>query len=183
MKQPITQNNFYAYLLLLVAFFVLLFFTRWMYGDLQVSIDESEQKKIELSQLEQEHSNLTELKNRFDSNESEILEEIAGFTGEFSDKDILEYIHSYAEKINAWNERLIVRDITLSWGNASDLWFQQAEITVSAVFSWEDTLFRFLDYLTDSTGKYKFYITNFNYPMNQVGWNVQVSIPLTLYYQ
>lgn len=183
MKKQVTHNSFYAYILILLSFFIILFFTRNIYDEIQVLLDNTQQTGIELSALETQHEQLTQLRKRFDNSEDEILEEIQWFTWEFSDKDILEYIHSYAEKTNAWNDKIVIRDIVLSENEVSDIGFRKAKITVSAVFSSETTLFNFMNYLTGGTGKYKFYINNFSYPMNKVGWSIQVSVPLNLYYK
>ncbi|MDA9129452.1 hypothetical protein N9J72_03180, partial [Candidatus Gracilibacteria bacterium] len=128
-------------------------------------------------------SELSSLQEKLSDPESEAIQEIQGFTGEFSDKDILEYIHQYAGQVNAGNERIIMRDISINADQVSDIGFDKASVNISAVISSEQTLFNFLNYLTGDDGKYKFYITDFSYPMNEGSGNIQANIPLTLYYK
>jgi beta-xylosidase len=61
MKQY-TQNNFLAYLLILMTFFVILFFTKNIYIDMQVQLDTKEQYSTQLSEKQSELSRLNQLK-------------------------------------------------------------------------------------------------------------------------
>jgi hypothetical protein len=96
---------------------------------------------------------------------------------------MMEYIYSYAQQVNLWDDRIIIRDISLQWGEVSDLGFNKANVNISAIVSSEKTLFALLNYLTNKKAAYRFYITEFSYPMNESTSNIQVSIPLTLYYK
>ena len=183
MKAAHTQNNFLAYLLILGALFVLIFFTRGIFSNMQIALDEREQKSITKEQKKQEASNLDQLKNQLAEEGSSSLEDIQGFTGDFSPQDILEYLHEYAGQVNAGNERIIMRDIDIIWDIQSDIGFNKATINISAVVSSESTLFSFLNFLTGAEGRYRFFISQFNYPMNEGTWNIQANIPLTLYYK
>lgn len=183
MKTSYTQNPFIAYLLMLWALFILIFFTKNIFADMQIALDEREQNRVQNEEKKNTLSELSSLKEKLMQEWSEALGEIQWFTGDFSDKNILEYLHTYAGQINAGNERIIMRDITINGGQVSDIGFNKAIVNVSAVFSSEQTLFGFVDYLTDIEWEYRFYITNFNYPMNEGPGNLQVTIPLTLYYK
>lgn len=181
--QQYTQNNFLSYLLILGWFFVILFFTKGIYINLQEELDVQEQNTIVLSEKQSELSRLNELQNALNQEGSDAIKEIQWFWGEFSDKAIIDYIYSYAQQVNLWKDRIIIRDMSISWDESSDLWFKQAQISVSAIVSSEKTLFAFLNYLTTQDKTYRFYIRNFNYPLNETVSNIQVSIPLTLYYR
>lgn len=182
MKQY-TQNNFLAYLLILMTFFVILFFTKNMYWDMQVHLDMKQQHNSKLTETQSELAGLNELKKSLNKEWNELLKEIVWFTGEFSDVAMLEYIYSYAQQVNLWDDRIIIRGISLDGDNMSDLGFNKADVNISAVVSSEKTLFRFLNHLTNKSATYRFHITDFNYPMNESNSNIQVSIPLTLYYK
>ena len=182
MKQY-TQNNFLAYLLILMTFFVILFFTKNIYSDMQVKLDNKEQQNVNLASKQSELSRLNDLKKSLDEEWNELLEEVAGYTGDFSDTAMLEYIYSYAQQVNLWDDKIIIRGITLDGGNVSDLGFNKADVNVTAVVSSEKTLFAFLNYLTNKNATYRFHITDFNYPMNESNSNIQISVPLTLYYK
>lgn len=183
MKTSYTQNNFFAYLLILASLFVLLFFTKDIFAQMQIALDEQEQQKIIREEKKQTLSQLTALSDKLSQDGSDALAEIQWFTGEFSSEDILEYLHKYAWQVNSGNERIIMKDISINADQISDLGFKRASVDISATFSRESTLFWFLNFLTNSGGKYKFYISQFTYPMNDSPWNIQVNIPLTLYYK
>lgn len=146
-------------------------------------MDERDRQNNIKIEKEQTLSKLSELKNILKQEDSEALQEIKGFTGDFSEKDILEYLHLYAWQVNSGNERIIMKNISVTWDQVSDLGFNKATVDISAVFSSESTLFGFLTHLTGQEWKYRFYITRFNYPMNEKSWNIQAEIPLTLYYK
>jgi hypothetical protein len=166
-----------------MTFFIVLFLTKNLYSDMQIALDAKEQNTVELMSKQSELNRLNELKKELTQEWNELIEEIAGFTWDFSDADMLEYIYSYAQQVNLGDDRIIIRDISFDKTWVSDLGFNQARVMVSTVISSEKTLFAFLNYLTNKKAAYRFYITDFNYPMNEWKTNIQVSIPLTLYYK
>ena len=178
-----TQNNFIAYLLVLASLFILIFFTKNIFADMQVTLDE---KHLNTSALEEKRATLSELKSlkaELDKEGSEALAEIAWFRWEFSEKNMLNYIYEYAWWVNAGNERILIREISVSGDQVSDLGFNKASVDISASFSSEATMFDFINYLTGWGEAYRFYISDFSYPMNSTSGNLQVSIPLNLYYK
>ena len=183
MKASQTENNFISYLLLLGALFILIFFTRNIFADMQVAIDERDQNAILITSKEAELDNLNTLNNALSEEGSAAISEIQWFIGDFSSDNILEYLHKYAGQVNSWTERIILRDVSIVGDQVSDLGFKKASIDVSVTISSEDTLFSFLSFLTNPESDYRFYITSFEYPMGDSVSNLQVDIPLTLYYQ
>ena len=150
---------------------------------MQLELDMMEQNTLTHAREEAELTRLNQLKETLGAEGNELLEEISGFMGTFSDADMLEYIYSYAQQVNLWNDRIIIRNVSLSEGGVSDLGFNQADVTISAVVSSEKTMFAFLNYLTNKKASYRFHISEFSYPMNETSGNIQVTIPLTLYYK
>ncbi len=61
MKKAYTQNNFLSYLLVLGTLFIVLFFTKDIFGNLQIALDESEAHKQELLEKEASLTALNEL--------------------------------------------------------------------------------------------------------------------------
>ena len=102
---------------------------------------------------------------------------------EFSDENIINHIYSYAQKVNLTDERIIIRDLNLSAWEKSDLGFMKASISLDIITSSEETLFSFLNYLTDEDSEFRFYITNFDYDLWGNNWNITVNIPLIFYYK
>ena len=178
-----TQNNFLAYLIVLAAFFILIFFTKDIYGQIQEQSDELEAQNTELTTQRAELKRLKKLQQDLLAENSDADKEITWFLWEFSDENIINHIYSYAQKINLWEERIIIRDMSLSWGEKSDIWFSKADINLDIITSSEDTLFSFLNYLIDEESEFRFYITNFDYDFGRSNGNITVNIPLTFYYK
>lgn len=180
---PTNHNNFVSYLIILLWFFVILFFTKNLYSDLQVSLDTKEQKTAELTTKEQNLAKLNALKTELEVEESEALSEIQAFLKQVTEEDLVDYIYSYARDINLGSDRIVIRNLNITEWVKSDTGFLQANVTISALVSSEKTLFSFIDYLIDSNSEYRFFLSRFDYPMNKVQWNIQAEIPLTIYYK
>ncbi len=178
-----TQNNFLSYLIILGALFILIFFTRDIYSQIQEQTDELEIQNVELTSQKAELTRLKKLQQDLLAEDSEADKEIKWFSWEFSDENIVNHIYSYAQKVNLWDERIIIRDISLSWGEKSDIWFSKADISLDIITSGEETLFSFINYLTDEDSEFRFYITNFDYDLWATNGNITVNIPLTFYYK
>lgn len=76
MKTPHAQNNFLAYLLVLAALFVLIFFTKNIFADMQVVLDEKDQNNSILQDKRETLSELKALKSELEQEGSEALAEI-----------------------------------------------------------------------------------------------------------
>ncbi len=183
MEKKYTQNNFISYVIVLFSFFVIIFFTKSFYNTLQIELDMQETLTQEKLTAEKELTRLNELQSKLSEDESEILKEIQGFTGEYSDKAVVDYIYSYAQQVNQGDDRIIIRKLDLSDTSESDLGFSKAQVNLSAVISSEETLFAFINYLISPESSYRFYITNFQYDLGEETPTINVSIPLTLYYK
>jgi len=182
MKQH-TQNNFLSYLIILWALFVLVFFTKNIFEQVQQQSDELEVQNGELINQRSELTQLRNLQQELASEESEADKEIIGFSWEFSDENIINHIYGYAQEVNLWEERIIIREVSLTAGEKSDTWFNKANISLDIITSSEETLFSFMNYLTSGDSEFRFYITNFNYDFWSSDGNISINIPLTFYYK
>ena len=182
MKQH-TQNNFLSYLIIIGTFFILLFFTKGIYAKIQEQTDALETQSAELTANKAELTRLGKLQQDLLAEDSPSLKEIKWFSWEFSDENIINHIYSYAQKVNLTDERIIIRDLNLSAWEKSDLGFMKASISLDIITSSEETLFSFLNYLTDEDSEFRFYITNFDYDLWGNNWNITVNIPLIFYYK
>lgn len=183
MKNIYPKNNFISYLLILWAFFIVLFFTKNIFAEIQITKDDIEQNEILLSEKDSELTELNTIQASFKKPNSDILEKIKIFSVSTEDKDILNYIYSQAQKVNLSKERIIIRELDISEWTVSDFWFNELTISIDAIYSSENTLFSFIKYLIDEKNQYHFYIKDFSYPMNETVWNIQVPLSLTLYYK
>ncbi len=178
-----TQNNFLAYLIVIASFFILIFFTKDIYGQIQEQSDEIALQSTDLTMQKAELTRLKKLQQDLLAEDSDADKEIKWFLWEFSDENIINHIYSYAQKVNLWDDRIIIRDMTLSAGEKRDIWFSKAGISLDIITSSEDTLFSFRNYLTDEDSEFRFYITSFDYDLGWTNGNITVSIRLTYYYK
>lgn len=178
-----THNNFFSYLIVLLVFFILIFFTKDIYWKIQEQRDILETQAQEIVSQKDKLGRLKKLQQDLSVEESSIDTEIRWFSWDFSDENIMNHIYAYAQEVNLGKERIIIRDMSLSSWEQSDTWFMKADVNVNIITSSEETLFAFLNFLTDEDSDFRFYISSFQYDLWAVNGNIGVSIPLTFYYK
>lgn len=181
MKSVKNNNNFLAYLMVLAAFFVLLFFTKNIYGNLQNTLDEKENIATGLSEKKKELNELNALKSELEIEDGEITRQIAPYSQSYTEQSLLQYFYDYAASENEDKDVIIYRSISIGEPEKSDLGFKKVSVNISWIVAGENTLKKFLSYLSADTSEYKFFIESFSYPMNESTGNIQLNIPLTLY--
>ena len=120
------------------------------------------------SELQKETERLQELqniKNLMEESSSELSEKIMILSKEFSEIEVFNYFHNYTRTLDGTRDMIVLREISFSPAELSDIGFQKTRIDISMVVSSEETLFNFMQYLTEDTGEYKFFIPNFSYPL------------------
>ena len=177
------NNVFLSYLIFLVAFFVLVFATMNFYEKVQVSRDSYETQENTRTKLEEELTQLNNLQSRLEAQWSEDLEALRPYLAEVNEKNLIDYFYSYAETENSENDVIVLRNVSIWKEELNDIWFKERDIVLSVIFAGENTLFSFLNELTSKESPYKFFISDFTYPMNEGNWNIQAEIPLVIYYK
>lgn len=178
-----SQNNFLSYLLILVSFSILIFFTSNIYQKIQIQQDTLNTQTLQINDDRANLTRLRDLQQELLLEDSDAIKSITWFSWEYNDENIVNHIYSYAQKINLWDERIIIRGIELQAWQQSDVWFERADINLDIVTSSQEALFGFLNYLTDEESSYRFYINDFDYQLWETSWNIIVDIPLILYYK
>ncbi len=97
---PKTYNPLIAYLFILLTFFVLLFFTRGYFSTLQQNLDLRDTLHNSITTKQTELTELNRIEQLLTQTGSEEMKSITPFLAAFSEADILEYIYSYAQKVN-----------------------------------------------------------------------------------
>jgi len=183
MKLAENNNNFFSYLLVLLGFFLVFFITKNIYADLQSSLDLKQNQEIDLQAKNDELNSLNTLERELEAKQSEDISEITVFSADVSEAAILDYLHSYAAAKNINNDTIIYRSINIVDAGVNEIWFGEINISISAIVAWEKTLMTFLDDMAKDNSQYKMFIRNFAYPLNETTSNLQVNIPLTIYYK
>ncbi len=118
---PKTHSPLIAYLLILITFFVLLFFTRNYFSDLQQALDLRDTLEQTITSKQAELTELNRVQQLLTQTGSEEMKAITPFLAPFSEASILEYIYSYAQKVNLGNDRMIIRELSLSENGVNDI--------------------------------------------------------------
>ena len=173
------NKKIYNLLILLFAFFVLVFFTTNIYSNVQESLDFKKIKQLELEKLNNELTSLGKIKaTKVDSSN------IKKFLNTFNEADIFKYINQYIDTVNneKWDIYVKFSSINFNKPQKSELWFRQVKINLSLKdIQDSDTLIDLLDYLTNKDNKYSFFITDFSFPIENSWPYKQISIPLQMY--
>jgi len=140
-------------------------------------------KQIELQKETERLSELQDIRNLMQESWSEISDKIAVLSKEFSEIEIFDYFHNYTRTLSGTRDMIVLREISFSPAELSDIGFQKTRINISMVVSSEEALFDFMQYLTGDLGEYKFFIPSFNYPLWEVQGNFPVQLPLVLYHR
>ncbi len=114
MKQSYSQNNFLVYFIILFGFFILLFFTKNIFAQTQVLLDEKSSNEQQTQELRGEVDRLKKLQTEVNDDSSEIKTQIQGFTQTPSEDELLTYIYGYADTINKSDERMLIRNLSIS---------------------------------------------------------------------
>lgn len=179
-----TNNKFFSYVILLVAFFILVFITRGFFYTLQENLDERDTNVRNLEKIKSEHMELEKLKVKFESNQDELLKNVSKYTVDFNSDNLFNYIYTYVDTVNSSNKgSIIMKWLTFNEGTLWDLWMHEGTLSLSAKFSSQKTLLNFLDYLVSADSQYTFFIDNFSYGNFGKQWSFQATIPLKMFYK
>ena len=177
------KNTFLSYIIILLALFILVFFTKNTFSALQQNLDTKDQKNSIVQSNETELARLNKIEKDFSDNSSEATSEISKFTKDFDDQAIIDHIYDYVEKVNSEGTAVAIKSVNFSEGKIGDLWFKEANINVTARFGNEQRLLDMLSYFTNPDANYTFFIDSLSYPAIWKSTSFQVSIPLKLFYK
>ena len=95
-----TNKKIFSYVILLIAFFILIFVTKDIFVTLQQSLDEKQQNIRDLEAAKKEHTEIETLKSKFESNQDELLQNISKYTVDFNSENLFNYIYTYVNSAN-----------------------------------------------------------------------------------
>lgn len=181
----ITKQNhqFIATLIILLAFFIVIFVTKNVYYSLEVVQDTQTAYTQELQTKKDELSKLNTLQNELNGSNSEKQKEVSKFLVEYNQTDIINYLYKSTEAMNSGSGVISIKSVNFEAPRLNEYGLEEANITLGARISNTETLLKYLDFLTGNTGKYRFYIDNFSFPNTTTPGAVNVTIPLKLFYK
>lgn len=176
-----SKNVFIANLLIILSISVLVFFTRGLYTDLQVSKNQKENAEIELKEKTEELAKLSEIKKNISEADKQ---ELSRYDAEYSDADVLYFIQDLA---NNFVSGVTVDSIKVEEGVTNKIGFKEGNAVLSISYNSEENLLDFISKLTTSND-FVVYVDTLNYPMNfntgETASSInKVNLPLTIYYK
>lgn len=173
------DNKFISYIFVLISLFILVLFTKDQVMLIQENLDVREVNNIELTTKVDRLKELNDLKIALENS----TENIDKYTAEIKEDEIIDYIYSYIEKTNWVNGITIVKSLSLSEPEDTEIWFKESNVVLNLMVANEDKLKEILNFLTSKESKYNFFITSFNYAYWNSNWNLSISIPLKILYK
>jgi len=171
-------NKIISLFLYLFAFFVLIFFTINLFGEIQINSDFKNKQEQKLKDVKERLKDLNNLKNTKNS------KEIQKFLQDFSEAEIFKYLNDYIEDVNkaSWEIVISISSISFWEPKKSELGFREVNIDLK-LNKVKDirVLFSILDYLTSPINKYSFFITDFTFPIEKSWPYKWISIPLKMF--
>ncbi|MDD3646126.1 MAG: hypothetical protein PHH06_01830 [Candidatus Gracilibacteria bacterium] len=175
------DNKFTSLLIFLVSLFVLVFFTKNMFYEMQAKQDTKESLEAELQVKDDELAKLESLEKDLKSGDKK--QEIARFVEGFSEDEMLTYLHTYIEEINGENGLIVINSLSFTEAKEGELGFKELGVTVNAKVSNIEILKTFLSFLTSKDAKYTFYVSDFSFPNDNRAGTYNVTIPLKILYK
>ena len=185
LKMSILQNNnkFISLFVALFAFFIFVFFTKDIYWEIQWN-QELNKTKIEILEgkwwLDEKLKVLNNLKLNLEDKTNNDFIKLKKFTWDFSEDKMIVYINDYIEAVNEEKIILELNWISFSEIHKSELGFKKIDINLNMKVSDRYSLIDLLDYFTDNSNKYSFFITDLNFDIEKSG-PYKINIPLQMY--
>ncbi|MFK7780455.1 MAG: hypothetical protein QM490_04970 [Candidatus Gracilibacteria bacterium] len=168
------NNKFVSYLIILITLFILVLITKGKFDVLQEKLDSKETLSFSLDEKREELLELNAKKDEL----AKSSENIDKYMVEIKEDELIDYIYSYIEKINDRDGVVIVKSISISEPEDTEIGFKQSNITLNLRIPNETRLKQILDFLTGPESKYNFFISSFSFPYSNTEGSYNVSVPL-----
>ncbi len=169
-----------TYLLILLSIAILLFFTKGAYSELQVELSENEGYVDTVEGLEKEKNRLGKMKADMSDSNSTARQDIARYVNEFTEQGMLWYFYSYA--LNTSGKFNIV-SMNLDKKDTNEYGFQEGVINLSVSVENQRDVLNFLRTILSDDAPYRFFIEKFDMPKQTEWRNLELSIPLKIFYK
>lgn len=181
------NKNVFWYLFIVIWLFIILLFTWPEIKNWQALKAEKKELIEKENYINSEYEKYSKIKNEI-LNWGEKTEEIAKYTKEVKEDEVLTFIYSNIEKINATltTQKISIKNLTISKPQINQMWLKESNINLSLEVPSEAKLKEILKFLTNNE-EYKFFITSLNYTtensggLNWTGFSIQ--IPLKVFYK
>jgi hypothetical protein len=179
MSVELKNNTFVSYLIVLLALFILILFTKDQVMNMQYNLDQKEQINTELKEVRIKQQALVDTAADVEKQESETQRYLTPFT----ENEILEYFHDYADSVNTGSGTIVIKSINISEKSENELGFFETKVNINAEVSDKKMMKVFLDYLVAEDAKYRFFIDSFLYPNDERDGSFNIQVPLKIFYR
>jgi len=169
-----------TYLLILLSIAILLFFTKGAYSDLQIGLSENEAYEENVAKLEREKNKLWKIKTDMSDPNSTTRQDISRYVNDFTEQDMLSYFYAYASSTEG---KFNVTSLNLDKKDTNEYGFQEGLIDLSVSAESQKDVLDFLRRILDDNAPYRFFIEKFDMPKQAEWRNMEVSIPLKIFYK
>ena len=174
------NTKIYSYIIILIWLFILVLFTRSAYEMIQLSIDDKniEENNLEIARQKVDRINTLELK--YTGQDAEI----AKYTANFNENEIISYIYSEIDRRNmGWQNVATARSLSIKEWTVNEIWFHEANIILNLRVPNETRMKDMLNFFSRDDAKYKFFIDSFSIPEWATDAWYNVTIPLKVFYR
>lgn len=179
------DKRFTTYLMFLFALFILLFFTKWAYSDLQVKISEKKEYealsgKSSISAAEKIQSKLEKIQKNLNDENSEERQLTDKYRVPFNEDELLQYFYW---NVKSDNSNLNITSMNLNSRDENEFWFKEWFIDLEISVNDTNWLMRFLEGILSEKAKYRFFIEDFDIPEEEEWVDMDVSVALKIFYK
>jgi len=186
MSVELKNNQFLSYLVVLLALFILILFTKDQIMNIQSNSDQVEQLNAEYTKARATQEEFKKIELEVEDKDSEtqryLIEDENGKSW-FSEDEMVNYFYSYADSIQSGSWSLTIKSVHISPISENEMWFLESNISLNVEVSNEKVMKALLDYLIDQDSKYRFFIESFNYPFDGREGTFNVQLPLKIFYR
>lgn len=174
-----SKYKLFSYLFILLTLFILFLFTKNIYFDISSNKAMKEEITKNLEEKNKEYEKISKIKSDIDAWKFNDLN-LDKFLINFDEDDLIDYFYWYANKNPS---KIKINSISFSKWEPNEFWFLEWQIDLNASFENEKDMLEIIDSLIINSSKYNFYVLNFSYPMWNISWTINQSIPIKVLYK
>ncbi len=179
MSAELKNNKFLSYFLILISLFIIILFTSSQIMKVQENNDRFNQLDKEITDVREQQEELQKIKQQITQSGAVTQRYLSDFT----ENEMLDYLYTYQETSNNAQWNIQITSISLTQAQENDFGFLEKEVNVEAIVSDEQVMKDFLNYLVAEDAKYRFFISDFNFPNDGREGGYNISIPLKIFYR
>lgn len=173
-----TRNTLLTYLFLLLTFFILVLFTKDLYGKIVEQKNSLQTLKTDLADKQTQAEKLAQIKQEIDAGKYAQYN-FEKYLINFSEDELSTFFYDYA-KTNPG--RVKIETLTFAKWAQNEFGFMEGTIDLSLTFATELDMLNMMSFLLTNE-KYNFYIHQFTYPLWEITGPFSVEIPLKVLYK